>query len=511
MQVESTHKQITPKQLYNEFIKGKRPEYEYDYQADKPMQELNLLAEKYKQTLSLDDKKELLDKERKILYQELNHPELTLARNYSDISNLISTDTDKSTVKNLIDNFNLTALLRIESMDKPFESEYSKRKINTLNKLYNKTNENVFYGKENKTQLNHIKDWVKYYQDTPPTNTKIKPIRTLEDFKDALINGGKADSPRIQKHINKILKNKNVNPEYKRLAVWGAGKFRSNKFFGIIKEIALDTKEKDIKLREFAIHSTALYLKEKPDEVEAIMTSIERDKTIFAPLAKTINEKINGEYNKPQKALKGLTRKEKQQYQSLKKRYLYSDTKLNIHSENMIDKALLFYKKVLGHFVNSRKKCIITQDTYTKIIPEKTGERCFTNGIFNSGDFYDSFSGISNRETIVINKRELNYFSHNAIMGHECAHTLNRLFKNYDWNKLYKLYSNALDKDYVLDDYGKRNVFEYFAQGCEAYISEYKPHSTLLSKHSATNTRYELLTKDPDLFKFVKYCLKKYH
>ena len=64
MQVESTHKQITPKQLYNEFIKGKRPEYEYDYQADKPMQELNLLAEKYKQTLSLDNKKELIKREK---------------------------------------------------------------------------------------------------------------------------------------------------------------------------------------------------------------------------------------------------------------------------------------------------------------------------------------------------------------------------------------------------------------------------------------------------------------
>ena len=511
MKVESSNKSITSKQLYNKFIRGERPEYKYNYQADKPLQELNVLAEKYKQTLSLDDKKELLNKERKILYQELNHPELTLARNYNSISAIIPTDIDKSTVKNLIDNFNLNALTRLEGMDTPFESKYSKRKITTLNKLYDKTDENAFYGKGNRAQLEDIKDWVESYQTILPADNKIKPIKTLNDFRHALINGDKSDSPRIQRHINKILKNKDANPEYKRLAVWGAGKFRSDKFFNIIKEIALDTNEKDIKLREFAIHSTALYVKEKPDDVKAIMTSIERDKTIFSPLAKTINEKINGEYNRPQKALKGLTRKEKQQYQSLRKRYLHSDTNLNIHTQNVIDKALIFYKKVLGHFVNSGKKCIITNDTYTKIIPDKSGKRCFTNGVLNSGDFYDSFTGLSSIERIVITKKDLTFRAGDSVLGHECAHTLNRLFKKNDWNKLNKLYSNALHKGCILDEYGRRNVFEYFAQGCEAYISEYKPHSVLLSSYSTTNTRYDLLVKDPDLFKFIKYCLKKYH
>lgn len=514
MNIGSNTNQISNKQLYQRFINGDRPEYNYDLESDKPIQELNILAEKYKQSKSLNDKKILLEKEREILYQELNHPELTLARNYKNISNLIPQNITKESTKNLINNFNLCALIRIESMGTPFESKYSKHKIQSLNKIYDRTNAKALYGMENKTQIDNIIDWVEFYNtknESNKTPEPIKSIKTLEEFEDALLFGTKSDYPIIYRKINKVLKNEKANPEYKHLAVWGAGKYRSDVFFNKLKEIALNKSEKDIKLRELAIHSTALYIKERPEEVKTIMSTIEKDKTIFSPLAKIINQKINGEYNKEHKELKGLTQKERKQYLSLKKRYIKSDSNINIHSQNAIDKALLFYKKILGHFVNNGNKCIITNDTYTKIKTNSTGKRCFTNGLFNSGDFYDSFTGINTTKDILVNKKKFNSYTNTSVLGHECAHALNRLFTIKDWDKLKKLYSNALNEGNILDNYGKRNFLEYFAQGCEAYISEYKPHSVLLKNHGSTNTRYDLLIKDPELFKFIKYCIKKYH
>lgn len=504
--------QISNKQLYQRFINGDRPEFNYNIESDKPIQELNILAEKYKQSKTLNNKKLLIEKEREILYQELNHPELTLARNYKNISNLIPQNITKDATKNLINNFNLSALLRIESMSSPFQSKYSKNKIQSLNKIYDSTNEKALYGMENKTQIDNIIDWIEFYNKKNENNITpepIKSIKTLEEFEDALLYGTKSDSPIIYNKINKILKNKKANPEYKHLAVWGSGKYRSDIFFNKLKEIALNKLEKDIKIRELAIHSTALYLKERPEEVKTIMSTIEKDKTIFSPLAKIINQKINGEYNKPEKELKGFTQKERKQYLSLKQRYIKSDTNINIHSQNAIDKALLFYKKILGHFVNNGNKCIISNDTYTQINTNTIGKRCFTNGLYNSGDFYDSFTGINSIKHIFINHKKINSYTNTSVLGHECGHALNRLFTDKDWNKLKKLYLNALNKGNILDYYGKRNYLEYFAQGCEAYISEYKPHSVLLN--TATNTRYDLLIKDPELFKFIKYCVKKYH
>ena len=61
-----------------------------------------------------------------------------------------------------------------------------------------------------------------------------------------------------------------------------------------------------------------------------------------------------------------------------------------------------------------------------------------------------------------------------------------------------------------MDSYAKTNVREYFAQGCEAYISPYKPLNTFLSIDRANGTIYGLMEKDPELYEFVKKCIEKY-
>ena len=107
-----------------------------------------------------------------------------------------------------------------------------------------------------------------------------------------LKNTAKEDYLQNTALVNRILKSKSVNPQIYRLAVWGAGRFRNDENFEIIKNIALDVTEKDIRKREFAIHSLALYLKDKPSEVRNILGSIENDNTDFSMLGKILNDKI---------------------------------------------------------------------------------------------------------------------------------------------------------------------------------------------------------------------------
>ena len=70
---------ITPIELLNRFKKGERPEFQN--KDDVLKEELDTLAEQYKQSMSVDKKVGILNKERQLLYEELLKPELTLSRN----------------------------------------------------------------------------------------------------------------------------------------------------------------------------------------------------------------------------------------------------------------------------------------------------------------------------------------------------------------------------------------------------------------------------------------------
>ena len=65
--------------------KGSFPKFNYNKANDKMLTQLEILANRYRQTLSLDDKAELLKHEREMLYEEIQNPELTLARYYPEI------------------------------------------------------------------------------------------------------------------------------------------------------------------------------------------------------------------------------------------------------------------------------------------------------------------------------------------------------------------------------------------------------------------------------------------
>jgi hypothetical protein len=85
------------------------------------------------------------------------------------------------------------------------------------------------------------------------------------------------------------------------------------------------------------------------------------------------------------------------------------------------------------------------------------------------------------------------------------------MFDKKDMKTLTRLYNKASREGRVLDYYAAANKYEYFAQGCDAMASVYKPHKDIITNNPLAHTVYELMDRDPDLFKFIKTVLKKYH
>ena len=171
----------------------------------------------------------------------------------------------------------------------------------------------------------------------------------------------------------------------------------------------------------------------------------------------------------------------------------------------------MYFKNILGQLVDDGYKYILQHDTFTKQASNLAGQRYINSraGIYNSGDFYDAFDGIKTDNYNMMNYYRVMNSNHTNVMAHETAHTLNEFFTKKDFQELDKLYKQAEKNNLFLDRYAAGNSREYFAQGCMAFATHYLPHNTLLN--SFDHTRFELITKDPELYKFVKKVIKKYH
>jgi len=538
---------VQAQKLYGQFVNGERPEYQHDINQDPNMQQLNTLAERYKQSLSIADKKNLIDQERNILYEELEHPELTLARNYNDIKPLFKSKMSKADINNAVTGFNIAALYRAEIHYSPFETHKSPQKIYVLEKTYSQLDDSALFapdikgkientilhleGNPNKTGstdnteliVNLKKDYnqkdsvinqlTNATKEEKPKITKLVNKIIEDNLIDLLTNARKEEYPQTIEIVNTILKDKNAPTEIKQLAVWGAGKFRSEEGFQTVKKIALDTKEKDIRLREFAIHSTSLYLRQKPDEVRNIMSQIEKDGSIFAPLGRILNDKVNGKYHgQKDREFKyaNLSKEETETIKKLSESIVEKDTNINIHRQNNIDKSLILNKNNLQSFTENGQKIIISEDTVTRYVPQYTGIRSFKNfGLSpQSGYFQDSIESGNTENDCIINIKTVGSETEQNVIGHELGHTKNWFFDFPQKIKQLDLYNNALNGGKALNSYAEADEYEYFAEGCEATASIYKPHSLLIKDGVINNTRYKLMAKDPDLYKFVKETLK---
>jgi propanediol dehydratase small subunit len=122
------------------------------------------------------------------------------------------------------------------------------------------------------------------------------------------------------------------------------------------------------------------------------------------------------------------------------------------------------------------------------------------------GRCYDSIRGVGGRVTV----SGIEYLETVAAGGadtiaHEFAHQVHLTVMSKDELKtIHNLYQQARRKERVLDYYAAANEMEYFAQGYEAFISDYKrPSAGVTGRH----TNRELLMRDPDLYAFlVKTC-----
>lgn len=524
------HNKITPTKLYYSFINGNRLDYTHDEKNDKQINKLNMLAEKYKKSLSIEDKKALLEQERKILYEELVHPELTLARNYRQISELIPVETQKNDVVNLIHRLNLVALERLETLKKIINQDVSVKMFSKVIKSMNALDTTTYIGMNTKNLAESLASFMT--EKIPVSSKKVSKFLNNDSIKlnmkinllvdnssreinaDELLgmlkNTAKEDYLQNTALVNRILKSKSVNPQIYRLAVWGAGRFRNDENFEIIKNIALDVTEKDIRKREFAIHSLALYLKDKPSEVRNILGSIENDNTDFSMLAKILNDKIHGRYHgKKNRELLYLNMSDNEikQYNSNLEKYVENEGNLNTARKNILDKNNALFRHKLKDFIQSGGKFYILNDTLTKVFPEYAGKRYYAY-LNSSGDFFDSFDSYSTGKINVVSKDKAYKTANYNVLAHENGHILQMLLSEEDSKTLQKLYENILGRFYEMGEYAQRSVNEYFAEGFEAMSAVYKPHKHLIE--SDTNTIYKLMSVDKKLYDFLKYITKKY-
>ena len=125
---------ITPVELLERFKRGERPEFQN--KDDVLKEELDTLAEQYKQSMSVDKKVGILNKERQMLYEELLKPELTLSRNYEDISKIMPKELLPQEIDNTLRLFNITGIVRIERLAGTYQHITPKENVEILKEAY---------------------------------------------------------------------------------------------------------------------------------------------------------------------------------------------------------------------------------------------------------------------------------------------------------------------------------------------------------------------------------------
>ena len=539
---------ITSKELLEKFKNGERPEYKPD-NSDKAQKELDVLAQQYKQSMTVENKATLIAKEREMLYGELLHPEHTLSRNYEKISAIMPKEFTPQETEDTLRLFNVTGITRMERLGGAYKHPTSKENVEILKDAYSLFDETTKSGNRGRnyiiTALSSIeernpdlKPLVQTTFDELLGVTKDNILResiyskgemdeqaTLKSLRENpnqdylfrnLILKGSAKNEEITDFVTQTLKSEQTQSDIMRTAILGAGRHRSDENFEIIRNIALDTKEKDVRKREFALQSTALYVKDKPQEVNEVLAKVSREKSVFAPLGRILLDKTTGNYHgQKDREIKysKLTKKQADRFKKLYNRYYVSDVALNTRQENVCQLNTLMFRKQLGRFVNAGRHYLIQSDTYTKQAPDSVAERYFfaNSGIYNSGDYMDAFDGISAEKYNMMNPYRVGSANHQNQMAHENGHSVHEMFDKKDMKTLTRLYNKASREGRVLDYYAAANKYEYFAQGCDAMASVYKPHKDIITNNPLAHTVFELMDRDTDLYKFIKTVLKKYH
>lgn len=512
-------KTITTKELYKLTKDGNFLGYKHNTSSDAMLVELNNLSNRYKAVPNVENKIKLINHEREMMYEELSNPDLTLARNYKLLSKKLFSD--KNNLKNIdliLTTLNLSAIRDIEVMDGIFRQNFSEKKLKTLKKVLKTIDSSSNYGlyakqyaKEGITylELNDRNYRTPQYNMAPYVESLKKDINQPKIFKYFLFNSNRSNY--MQSGIMLVEKALNDNPsaEIKQYALWGGGKYRSEKTFKILKSYALNKKEKDILSREYALHSISLYIKERPDEVIEVLDEVSNDNTVFSPLAQILKDKVSGNYhNQSEREIKynNLTKEDARLIKNFENNIIF-DSNINRHKKNAIQKDIILHKEILKKDILQFDKILVSNDTFTKAVPDMSGKRIFYDTLLN-GTFIDTSYGMKAPDIIFINESLIGNKLSQASVAHELGHDLMSVFDKKDTDTINCLFKKAKNKGIISGHYAGLSADEYFACGCQSLSSTYVPHNVLL--HEYGKSKYWLMAKDKELYKFILQILRKY-
>lgn len=523
---------------------------------DPDINKLNQLSKQYKQSGDIKDKHKLFEQEEKILWQEVEEPAKYLNRALSIgaiDSDLLPKDPQERIAKlrecslgglyshykalkilnipmgDLSSHFSLIEKMIKETPDtSPSANGIKLNSIELFSYIYK--NLDICTQKRMKTLL---VDLIKkdnnstcktYALDTlvkllPPNDYAFHEIQSIIENpntetakKTILINMGKIRSPKLEIIIPQLLKDEKADHSLKVAATWCAGRVKTEENFGLLSNIINSTSitDKDIELKEMALHSFALYLKKHPVPVKITLEKISKSDSSLNDLAHIMLLKTQGKFNLEDRFLNENISdlSERKEYKILRSKYIEELKNLNTKQKNCIDKDLVPYFKALKKLTEMGAKCFILNDTITTKRTDLVGQRT------GDGRFKDSCTALSgtDKKIIITNARLDEPYD---MFAHELKHSIHDfIIDKTDYDHLEKLYKKAKKEDKCLDSYGAWNSHEYFAQGYEAYTSIYKPHINLMDSDNFDScyfhTKSVLKRKDPELFKFIEHCIKKY-
>ena len=513
-------------------------EYRYYPQNDTTKQKLDEFVTQYKREPTIENKKKILEAEKQLLLEEFQNPELTIVRINKSILSKIGAKAKELDFLNWLKLCVANGFYRIISLPNNINPGFTNRDCLILKKAFINLDENNDYGlcaKERiidsltwkgKTNIVHSltqnKKLIQELDSRASDSTRIyekithNENYTTKDLINLLTNDYESikDKKKIKSLIINLLKDKNLLLKKRQIAVWGAGKFKSESAYKIIKEIAKNKNEKDLILREYALHSVAFYVRLHPDEVKKILESVEKENSIFSPLAKILKSKIEGIYHSTENRPfidKNMTTKDIERFKKLKRKILHKkSSSLNIMQENKLDEGLIEFLILLKKLTKKNFKIGITDETITKIFMDNCGKRIFYKFLDkNQGDFDDATTGLASygdNPFVGISTQCLNY-KHTNVTNHELAHQLQKLLTKQEYRKLKEIYIKSNAKNHPLGQYAATNESEYFACAMDAFLSPYIPHEELIYE---TNSRYRLMVKDKKMYNFLQKIYNKY-
>ena len=465
----------------------------YHPKKDVLQNELKQLAKKYKKTFSIEDKKLIIEKEREILYQEIEDPLLTVARNQKNTSWKMPENINDVLLANI------RALRNIEVLRKPFLTTITQNKISILAALSLALYQ---HAPENEIERAYVESILNQLPDT----TVNQALGIEEDFDEginidlntvdinditpddfwAIVTSPNKSNEEIKDFIKKTLKTEGLSKEITEYAIAIAGYEKSDEAFVSLKDIALNpVKDNCYRQKELALHSIARYIREKEDEVKQILEDVQKNDEFYSPLAEILLAKCNGKYH-------GVKNQNE-----LFEQYVKTDGEINTQQKNLINRVLKKLEWIIPSLIKNNFELNVSKDTYTKFEPQAIGTRG-PDGSFMDAVQFTAFKNKSMLSPELINGKDEDSMLLRIIEPQINAITnLQEFFRNN--------YLKALQEDSAPNIYAQQNLDTFTMETIAAMNCYYVPLEKAFEENPGMATSiYKLRDVNPELYEYSK-------